>query len=457
MLEKIRFPIISAVVLSLTVLSGLAFGQTAQTTQTAETLLPQTTREMQTPGFWIARHPSPDELVLDPTAVARFNQAIRDMGLTRDLLAVPPTYSGQELKDTLIKSLQKLKEEGLTRRDGLKAEAAFFDGILDTMAVDNIPAEIPVRYGAIVHYADQRVLPVEEGLYAGPGDFDFDELQNSALDLGEPVLILHESADGRWVYVLSKLSDGWMKKELVAFCERNAFEDFLRMPNPVIATDARADIYLDGAMTRHHEHVRMGMSLPAAPTFAKGSWTVMIPFRDADGRMRLRQAHIPRTQATSNHRPYTPRIIIEQAFKLLHHPYGWGGMYGGQDCSRFLQEVFASVGIQLPRNSKEQQRVGRVTHAFDEEIKDAMAGSTLLGLKGHIMLYLGEFAGEPYAIHSVWAYRKPSPERTGAGAGDGEETFVINKVTVSGLDLGEGSLGGSWRERIISMNHIIGP
>ncbi len=42
---------------------------------------------------------------------------------------------------------------------------------------------------------------------------------------------------------------------------------------------------------------------------------------------------------------------------MLNQPYGWGDMYGEQDCSRFLQMVFATVGIMLPRDSKDQAQV----------------------------------------------------------------------------------------------------
>ena len=55
--------------------------------------------------------------------------------------------------------------------------------------------------------------------------------------------------------------------------------------------------------------------------------------------------------------PYTARNIYKQALVMLNQPYGWGDMYGEQDCSRFLQMVFATVGIMLPRDSKDQAQV----------------------------------------------------------------------------------------------------
>ena len=61
-------------------------------------------------------------------------------------------------------------------------------------------------------------------------------------------------------------------------------------------------------------------------------------------------------------------------------------------------------------------------------------------MKGHIMLYLGTFEGRAYAIHAAWAYRAPGPS--------GDKIFVLNRVVVSNLTLGEGSKRGSLLNRL---------
>jgi len=159
--------------------------------------------------------------------------------------------------------------------------------------------------------------------------------------------------------------------------------------------------------------------------------------------------------------PYTPRHVFEQAFKLLNAPYGWGGMYGEQDCSRFVQQVFATVGIRLPRNSGEQAKSGQVLAKFDGASLDektegcdkkevlttkAVPGATVLGMSGHIMLYLGNVDGRPYAIHATWAFRENQ---------DGQEIRkVINKVVVSDLSLGDGSARGSLLKRLRTITAV---
>ena len=109
----------------------------------APTALPNTSREMKSPGFWIGRHPCPDKVILSPSEIEKFNWRIQsELKLTKDI----------------------------TRPAG------------------------PKRCGFIVHFADQRLAPTTAGKYKIPGDLDFDDLQNSGLDAGTPVAVTRQSA-----------------------------------------------------------------------------------------------------------------------------------------------------------------------------------------------------------------------------------------------------------------------
>ncbi|MEN6337094.1 MAG: NlpC/P60 family protein, partial [Phycisphaerales bacterium] len=154
----------------------------------------------------------------------------------------------------------------------------------------------------------------------------------------------------------------------------------------------------------------------------------------------LKTAYIQRADASLGYLPYTPRTILNQAFKLLNTPYGWGGLFGEQDCSRFIQEVFATVGLVLPRNSSEQARVGRLIYAnaeagsAQEKIaalrEQAVPALTLLRTSGHIMLFLGFVDGRPYILHDLWGYSV-----------DESTVAVVNRVAVTPADLGNSSSG----------------
>jgi len=414
----------------------------------APTLIPHTERNMKTAGFWISRHPTPDKIIFSSDEIVRFNARIeKELKLTRNIIGLTTVLS-EELKSSLEKPLKDFSK-GFYLKAG-RPGSEFFDRIKTRMNLAAVPAEIKTQFGLIVRFADQRFFPTEEGLYAQSMDFDFDELQNSDLDIGTPVAIMHQSQDGDWLYVESPLSAGWVRADKVAVCNLEELKNFLSSPSFVVVTRAKADIYLDSQMTSHYDYVRMGVGFPLMKRLPNGLYEVGLCLRDENGRAVFKTGYLRPEDVHEGYLPYTPRNVMEQAFELLNSPYGWGGMNGEQDCSRFLQEVFATVGITLPRNSSAQAKVGKLLAEFKQETiqsrkletlsQQAVGGITLLRLPGHIMLYLGIVDGRPYAIHATWGYREPTAK--------GDRVRVINRVVVSDLSLGEGSQKGSLLERI---------
>jgi len=293
-------------------------------------------------------------------------------------------------------------------------------------------------------------------LSAEKGDVDFDELQNNALDVGTPVAILHQSQDGQRFYARAEASSGWVKKDLIALSGREEIRAREGADSFIIVTSPKADIYQDEALTENYDYAQMGTRFPTKGESSLDAVKVRLMTRGDDGRAIAGIGYLKKEDVREGYLAYTPRHIFEQAFKLLNAPYGWGGMYGEQDCSRFVQQVFATVGIKLPRNSSEQANSGTVIAKFDEKtegrdkkevlITKAVPGTTLLGMSGHIMLYLGNVDGRPYAIHATWAFRENQ---------DGQEIRkVINKVVVSDLSLGDGSARGSLLKRLRTITAV---
>ena len=70
-------------------------------------------------------------------------------------------------------------------------------------------------------------------------------------------------------------------------------------------------------------------------------------------------------------------------------------------------------------------------------------GVTLLRLPGHIMMYVGEESGKPYAIHAVWGVK----DRDG-------NIMKIDKVALTDLDLGRGAKDGSLLERTTDVREV---
>ena len=78
-----------------------------------------------------------------------------------------------------------------------------------------------------------------------------------------------------------------------------------------------------------------------------------------------------------------PDSIIDFAVKFLESPYTWGGVSAwGLDCSGFVQTVFAAHGINLPRDTDQQSKMGQEISIEDINKAD------LLFFKGHVVIMI---------------------------------------------------------------------
>lgn len=167
--------------------------------------------------------------------------------------------------------------------------------------------------------------------------------------------------------------------------------------------------------------------------------------------------------------PLTRRALFTAAFEYLGTPYGWGGEGGGRDCSRFLMDLFAGFGVDLPRFSANQAQAGSFSidvsgvpsEAERGLLIDAAArrGVVLLHFPGHIMLYLGRNeAGAPMALHAFAEYLAPCDAGAQAAdpQGDVETLFEVDQVTVSDLELGRGSSRTAFIERLTRITVVGG-
>ncbi|MFA5271748.1 MAG: SH3 domain-containing protein, partial [Candidatus Omnitrophota bacterium] len=208
--------------------------------------IPNTIREMKSPGFWIHKHPYPDKLILDQSGVAVFNARIeKELNFIINPLNEPAQYNGKKLKNDLNKEFNNFSGKNFYTLDEMPADKNFYKSIEQNMNLSAIGEKIDVRYGFLLYYANQRLLPTDSALTVQAGDSEFDELQNSSLDVGTPLIILHESKDGLWVYAQSSSSSGWFKKEKIGFCESQEFKDLLSKKNFAIIISAKADIFLN--------------------------------------------------------------------------------------------------------------------------------------------------------------------------------------------------------------------
>ncbi len=420
----------------------------------APVLLPGTASRMNTAGFWIGAHPDPDRIVIPGEGIVAFNRSIRhETKMVQDLTAFPDHVKGNRLANDLKGPLREIASRKYVRQDGKAADRDFFKRLETQMNTGSIPQRAPVRFGIVTTFTAQRLLPTDVELFTDMKNTYIDRLQNSSLDIGTPVAVVHLTRDRSWAYAISPTSEGWVSTGSIGFCSRRDMTVFLNSEPFIVTVAAKADLFLDESMRDHHAYARMGCRFPVKATESPDVEQIQLPFRDNDGRCVFKDGFVSVDDVTEGYLSYTPRTIIIQAFKLLNSPYGWGDMHGEQDCSRFIDQVFSTVGICLPRNSRQQAKVGKLIARFnssDSEEKrlsalsdNSLGGTTILQLKGHIMLFLGNFNGDPYAIHDMLEYSEPSPR--------GERKMIVNRVVVSNLMIGEGTRSGAFLKRLVTV------
>ncbi len=105
--------------------------------------------------------------------------------------------------------------------------------------------------------------------------------------------------------------------------------------------------------------------------------------------------------------PVITKNIEDKAKKLLGKPYVWGAT-GPEcfDCSGFTQKVYKTVGINLPRVSKNQAKVGKLVRFNELKRGDMVFFDTSrkrVGKVNHVGIYLedGKFIHASSGKHKV--------------------------------------------------------
>jgi cell wall-associated NlpC family hydrolase len=85
--------------------------------------------------------------------------------------------------------------------------------------------------------------------------------------------------------------------------------------------------------------------------------------------------------------------VILKGLELVGVPYRWGGTNpdAGLDCSGFVQRVFLdSLGVLLPRTSREMSAVGNRITRTELQPGDLVFFNTLRRTFSHVGIYLGD-------------------------------------------------------------------
>ena len=419
--------------------------------------LPGTTDAMLKADFWLAKLPAPRQLILDSAGIVSFNQAVVQ-ALPRavvDFDAFPATMSRASLRQWLAADRLPRGQERYS--DGTLLTAGFYDQLEQNMNLQAIRELNPVSWGFVVRRSDLRTFPTDTAASEDDESDEFDLFQETAVNIAEPVAVLHRSTDGKWIFVQLVNYRGWLRTDDVALAaDRQTWQARRSLPFVVITGTKVAP--RDSVMGKPVAEWRAGMGAKL-PFFGmeKEGYRIEIPRRDAQGAVIWQKAWIHgKADVSVGYLPYTRANILRQAFKMLGEHYGWGGLNEGRDCSSFIMDIYNVFGIRAPRNADQQEAVpGRRISL--RGISDAAGRYALLGqaepgatlhMRNHVMLYLGEHNGKHYAIHSLGSYgdaSRPNADGTLPRIG-------VMQIVVGDLDLPLRS-GRRFIEAVTSVNN----
>lgn len=310
------------------------------------------------------------------------------------------------------------------------ATASWFDKQIENSNFNDY--NILVKKAITLKNVNIRVLPTNSPMFydpTQPGEgFPFDYNQNSSLKINTPIIVSHLSKDRAWAYIESSTVGGWVEIGTIAYVDNDFIQEF-KTSNYFVSVKEKFPIY-DPIF---REYVKV------ATIFPKKNNRYIIAKKDDNQNAYISYIDLNNDEVESMPLTFNSENRIKIAKQLIDEPYGWGGLLNNRDCSSFTQDYFATFGKFLHRNSKAQLSNGKyldMSKLTNNEKKEFMKNngvpfSTLVYLKGHIMLYIGIKENEPLVFHNIWSVRLKDS--------DGKKyRHIIGKATITTLEPGKG-------------------
>ncbi|GAA7128828.1 SH3 domain-containing C40 family peptidase [Helicobacter pylori] len=369
--------------------------------------------------------------------------------------------------DAKVKSNKKevfwiLKEMNKSTGYGedLKPNAkAFNDELIKSMDIAHYPsAKIKA---VVVRDSDVRAVPTNKPYYLSQKGYPFDRYQNSLIFQGTPVLITHFNLDKTYAHIQSSFVYGWIKVSNLAYMHDKDIELLTKIKNYVVPIKDKIPLYTDYG--DFYTDARVGELFALIPQSQNASQNPQKKelkaygfLRDAKGYATLQSVILNEKDFFVFPKAFTSENMAYFIDTMLGQKYGWGGLLGNRDCSAFTRDSFANFGILLPRNSYAQSRYAnnyvdlssmKAKEKEDYIIKNATPFGTLIYLKGHIMLYLGERNHQAIVAHSIWSVQTQKHFKT--------LSHKIGGVVITSLWLAE-EHNGAFSKKKLLIDRVLG-
>lgn len=428
----------------------------------APNALPGVEPEMLTPEYWIALQPDADKTIMTPAEIEEFNEKNRTREVVlRDFFGKPDPldigtigFTDLQTRGALMHMLRPLDLPEILSGDSLHVWFAnltkwlnprdFYDdrnaiyseemkrGLIAGMNENTVPATVTRKFGIVVNHTNVRFFPTDVPGYSDTIHM-MDLFQATSLLSGNPVAILHESAEGDFCYVESHLARGWVPSENVALGTREEVRRLTGEKNFLMATAHRVPVYGDPGRRNFARYLYYAATMPFLGKDA-GGFVVRMPYRKADGSIGTAKGYL-RSGADVHigWLPYTKRNVIVQIFKLLNQPYGWIDQDNKRACSGTMRVLLQCFGIRvgaypsfiLPASDRVVYYDPKLpAEEKTKEVEKLEPVITMGGNAWHIVLLLGKARnGKLYFMHQAgWGY-----EENG-------QHYIVNRTTLNPAD-----------------------
>jgi len=257
----------------------------------------------------------------------------------------------------------------------------------------------------VLRNTELRVLPTDMPSFsnyheAGEG-YPFDNLQISALWTGAAVHVFQITQDGEWGYVSAYSVSGWVKLRDIAYVDPIFIQQY---EHHQFVTVIKDDAPVKDSQGNYLFKTRIGSLFPIEKN------NILIPIKNQNHQAEIIKIAFPKNSVIHFPLSATPEHFALLINHMVGEPYGWGGYQHWRDCSLTTQSLLADFGVYLPRNSEKQSESGQMIDLSHLTVKQKLnriqqQGKpflTLIGLPGHIMLYIGQKDHQLYAFNNKW-------------------------------------------------------
>jgi hypothetical protein len=285
--------------------------------------------------------------------------------------------------------------------------------------------------------AQIRNLPTHKPFFKNPKQagegYPFDYMQNSRIHINTPLLLSHFSTDGAWAFMQNPFSTGWLPSDSFVVLSKTQQKEFKNEKKIVITNDNTA-IYTSKQKFIRYTQIGAIFPIVKEDDLFYHSYIFINSYKDFGQKI---DVLILKTAADKFPLDFNAKNISHVSNQLLGNKYGWGGYLANRDCSSMTKDFFATLGIWLPRNSAAQKNAGKYISLKglsdkDKEkmiLKKAIPFLSLLYLKGHIMLYIGQDNNQAIVMHDTWGIKTKNHGNEGR--------YIIGKTIISNLYIGK--------------------